>query len=80
MVVVVRAVLTGMLVVIVGTIPRNLLFAPNLRYHNSVSWAVPLTAVYLWYFWRYLEGAGPPEATAELRRTSPRAHRISGRL
>jgi membrane protease YdiL (CAAX protease family) len=73
-------VLIGMLVVIAGTIPRNLLFAANLRYFASVPWAVPLTAVYLWFFWRYLNGAGPPEETAEERRASLRANRVAGRV
>jgi membrane protease YdiL (CAAX protease family) len=75
---IVQAVFIGMLIVIVGTIPRNLIFAANLRYYASVPWAVPLTAVYLWFFWRYLNGAGPPESTAEERRTSLRANRVSG--
>jgi len=78
--VIVQAVLIGMLVVIVGTIPRNLLFAANLRYYASVPWAVPLTALYLWCFWRYLNGAGPPDSTAELRRTGLRANRVSSRM
>jgi hypothetical protein len=78
--VIVQAVLLGMLVVIAGTIPRNLLFAANLRYYASVPWAVPLTAVYLWFFWRYLNGGGPPESTAEERRASLRANRVSGRV
>jgi membrane protease YdiL (CAAX protease family) len=69
-----------MLVVIVGTIPRNLIFAANLRYFASVPWAVPVTAVYLWLFWRYLAGAGPPESTAEARRTMLRANRVAGRV
>jgi membrane protease YdiL (CAAX protease family) len=76
--VIVKAVLIGMLVVIAGTIPRNLIFAANLRYCPSMPWAVPLTATYLWFFWRYLKGAGPPESTAEERRTSLRANRVSG--
>ena len=75
--VIVQAVLIGMFVVIAGTIPRNLVFAANLRYYASVPWAVPVTAVYLWVFWRYLKGAGPPESTAEQRRTSLRANRVS---
>ncbi len=76
----VQAVFIGMLVVLVGTIPRNLLFAANLRYYASVPWAVPLTAVYLWFFWRYLNGAGPPASTAGERRTSLRANRVAGRV
>lgn len=76
--VIVQAVLIGLLVVIAGTIPRKLIFAANLRYYTSVPWAVPLTAGYLWFFWRYLNGAGPPQSTAEERRTILRANRVSG--
>jgi membrane protein implicated in regulation of membrane protease activity len=75
--IIVQAVLIGMLVVIAGTIPRNLIFAANLRYYATVPWAVPLTAVYLWLFWRYLNGDGPPTSSAEERRMSLRANRVS---
>ena len=78
--VIVQAVMIGMVVVVAGTIPRNLIFAANLRYYAAVPWAVPVTALYLWFFWRYLQGAGPPESTAEERRASLRANRVSGRL
>ena len=78
--VIVQAVLIGMLVVITGTMPRNLIFAANLRYYASVPWAVPLTALYLWFFWQYLNGAGPPESTAAERRASLRATRVSGQV
>lgn len=78
--VIVRAVLIGMLIVIAGTIPRNLLFLANLRYFASVPWAVPLTAFYLWFFWRYLNGAWAPESTVEERRASLRANRLAGRV
>src|ERR1700753_2785607 len=68
-----------MLVMLAGTLPRNVLFAATLRYFASVPWAVPLTAIYLWFFWRYLQGFGPAEWTAEERRTSLRANRVPGR-
>lgn len=80
MAIVVRAVLIGILVAMAGTIPRNLLFAVNLRYHAEVPWAIPLVAAYLWLFWRYLQGAGPPASTATLRREGLRAHRVAGRV
>jgi membrane protease YdiL (CAAX protease family) len=76
---IVQAVISGMLVLLVGTIPRNLLFAANLRFVTSVPWAVPVTAVYLWFFWRYLQGFGPPASTADVRCESLRANRLSGR-
>ncbi len=78
--VIVRAVVIGMVIVMVGTIPRNLFYVANLHFLTSVPWAVPVTGVYLWFFWRYLRGDGPPMETAEERRASLRANRISGRL
>jgi membrane protease YdiL (CAAX protease family) len=78
--VIARAVLIGMLVMIAGTIPRNLLFAANLRYYAALPWAVPLTTLYLSFFWRYLSGTGRPESTADERRASLRANRVSGRV
>ena len=74
----VEAVLLGMLVMIAGTIPRNLIFAANLRFYQGVPWAVPVTAVYLVCFWRYLQGAGPPPSTAEHRRNGLRATGVPG--
>jgi membrane protease YdiL (CAAX protease family) len=75
-----RAVLIGLLVMLAGTIPRNIAFAANLRYHAGVPWAVPLIAVYLWFFWQYLNGAGPPAGTAAERRASLRATRLPVRV
>jgi membrane protease YdiL (CAAX protease family) len=67
-----------MLVMLAGTIPRNIIFAANLRFFPGMPWAVPVTAIYLWFFWRYLRGAGPPKSTAKIRRASLRANRVSG--
>ena len=69
-----------MLVMLAGTIPRNVLFAANLRYGAGVPWAVPVTAIYLWCFWRYLGGAGPPDSTRATRRHSLRANRVAGHV
>jgi membrane protease YdiL (CAAX protease family) len=76
----IRAVVAGMLVMLAGTLPRNFLFAANLRYLGSVPWAVPVVVTYLWFFWRYLQGAGPPSSTAEVRRTSLRANPLPARV
>src|SRR4029077_4481411 len=73
-------VLIGMLVVLAGTIPRNLLFAANLRYGTSVPWAVPITGAYFWFFWRYLRGDGEPASTSVERRASLRANRVPARV
>jgi membrane protease YdiL (CAAX protease family) len=73
------ALVLGMVIVFAGTIPRNFFFAANLQYFTNVPWAVPVTAIYLWVFWRYLRGSGPPVSTAEIRRTCLRANAIPPR-
>jgi membrane protease YdiL (CAAX protease family) len=74
---VIEAVIVGIVVMLAGTLPRNALFAANLRLFPSVPWAVPLIAVYLWFFWRYLDGNGPPPSTAEERHASLRARPLT---
>lgn len=75
---IVPVILIGMGVMLAGTIPRNVLFAANLRYYNQIPWAVPLTVLYLWCFWQYLRGQGPPASTAAARRAGLRANRVCG--
>jgi membrane protease YdiL (CAAX protease family) len=76
----VQAVLLGMVVAAAGTIPRNVIFAANLRIAPSVPWAVPATAAWLWLWWRYIGGHGAPSSTAAERRTMLRANRITPRV
>lgn len=75
---IVEAVAIGMLVMLAGTLPRNVLFAANLQVLPRVPWAVPAMAVYLWFFWRYLAGIGGPADTQAYRRAGLRANRVSG--
>jgi membrane protease YdiL (CAAX protease family) len=79
-VLIVSAVLTGMFVMLIGTVPRNILFAMNLRHYPSIPWSVPVVALYLWIFWRYLRGSGPPKSTYEHRRAGLRAYHVSARV
>ncbi len=72
------AILIGMAITMVGTMPRNILFFANMQYFNSVPWAVPVLALYMWFFWRHLQGNGPPAETSTLRRTLMRANPLSG--
>jgi membrane protease YdiL (CAAX protease family) len=74
------AIFIGMVIVLAGTMPRNVLFVANLRFAPHVPWAVPVTALYIWAFWRYLDGAGPPDSTALERHTSLNANRVSARV
>jgi membrane protease YdiL (CAAX protease family) len=74
----VQAVVVGTGVVLAGTMPRNLVFLANLRFHPELPWAVPVVGIYLWLFWRYLGGSGPPASTADVRRESLRAAPLRG--
>lgn len=77
---IVRAVVIGVLVLLAGTLPRNALFQINLQHLPSIPWSAPLAALYLWVFWRYVRGYGPPQSTADERRTSARANRLPPRV
>ncbi len=74
-----RAVVIGMLIMLVGTMPRNIAFALNLRFWNVVPWAVPLIAAWMWMFWNYLGGKLFANATSDARRENLRARSLSTR-
>lgn len=78
--VILRAVLTGAVVALAGTVPWTILVNANARYWSFVPWAVPPTAVYLWFFWRYARGEGWPQSTREVRARSLRANQLSGEV
>ena len=76
--VVVRAVLGGLILSAVGTIPWAILVSANFKHWSAVPWAVPPAALYLWAFWRFARGVGWPKATTETRRTLCRANSLPG--
>lgn len=78
--VLVRAVLTGGALAVVGTTPWAILVALNSRHWPAVPWAVPPTALYLWLFWRYVRGEGWPGSTSEARRVNGRANPLPGEV
>jgi membrane protease YdiL (CAAX protease family) len=75
--VVVRAVLTGLTLSLVGTGPLAVLLMLNLRLAPSLPWSVLVMSVYLWLYWRYLGGWGWPRTSSETRRLRRRAPPLS---
>ena len=75
---IIRAVLAGLAVGALGTLPWAGLSALNLKTSPGVPWAVPVMAVYLWLFWLYFGGAGWPGSTAAARREGRRFRRLRG--
>ncbi len=78
--VLIRAVITGLLVAAAGTTPWALLVWANTKYWPQVPWAVPPTALYLWFFWKYVRGEGWPRSTSEARRAGCRANNLTGEV
>jgi membrane protease YdiL (CAAX protease family) len=79
--VLVRAVVVGLAVGLVGTVPWTSLIAANTQYLPSVPWAAPVMAVILVAWWFYFaKGRGAPEVTAHARRLSGRANRVPNHL
>ncbi len=76
----VMPVLTGTLILIVATLPRNLLFLANLRFLPALPWASVLVAIYLGVVWRHLSGWGPPADSSNFRRESLRANPLPARV
>lgn len=78
--VVIRAVLTGLLVVAAGTAPWAFLAWLNLEYLPSIPWSVPVTALYLWFYWRFISGQSRPGSTATMRKNHCRANSLTGEV
>ena len=83
--VLVRAILTGLLVLFIGAgVWFGLLFGSR-KLTTSIPWAsAPIFLVvgglFLWGFWRYLGGAGRPRSTADARRQNLRARKLPGAI
>jgi membrane protease YdiL (CAAX protease family) len=69
----IRAVLTGIAVTSMGTLPWAFLASLNLKYFPDLPWAAVITAGYLWFYWKYLRGWGWPQATSAARHRNCRA-------
>ncbi|MBN8502767.1 MAG: CPBP family intramembrane metalloprotease [Sphingomonadales bacterium] len=74
------AIALGMVLALIGHIPKNIIFLANLRHWPEVPWLILPTGIYLWAYWRYLGGSWGPRSTAEFRRRSMRAQPLPPRL
>ncbi|HSP07759.1 MAG TPA: type II CAAX endopeptidase family protein [Acidobacteriota bacterium] len=77
--VVVRAVIVGELLVTIGGLPELLLFV-NLKFLPAIPWSLATSALWLWLFWRYVNGWGWPRSTSQQRRRDVRANKLSWRV
>lgn len=70
----------GVLVLLVGNVPFNLLRAFNLEVGTAIPWAIVPAALYLWAYWRFLGGRWGAAHSAASRRQNLRANKLSGRV
>lgn len=75
--VVVRAVLVGLSVSLIGALGTGIPMQLNLKVFPSLPWSLPLAAAWLWLFWRYLDGRGWPRSSSVRRHGLLRARRLS---
>jgi len=75
----VRATLVAMAILVVGQLPPGLFLLLALHTTPHLPWFLPATLAWLWLFWRWLGGRGPPVRTAAARRTNLRAAALDPR-
>lgn len=73
----IRGPILGILVLLAGVQPIVVLVSANLEVANSIPWSVIPGVLYLWIFWSYLKGMGPPRSTSDKRRELLRANALS---
>lgn len=73
---IIRAVITGSLVFLVGTVVWSLVLGINLKVAPSIPWGAVVMMLFIWGYWRYLGGKGWPRSTAESRRVRLRVHEV----
>ncbi len=72
--VIIRAIIVGMLVQILGIMPIFLLLQKNVEIWNQLPWAFPVGILYLWFFVNYIRGKGWPKSTILSRKESFRVN------
>lgn len=76
----VRAPIVGFAIQTVGVVPFLFLTQVNLEHGRHIPWAALFEAVLLWLLWRYLQGAGWPASTSEVRQRWLRAGAVERHL
>jgi len=78
--VIIKAITSGILPAVVGTVTWVLLVEANLNLFPDVPWSLIPAAIFLWILWRYLRGEWWPKSTSEIRKKNLRANPLSGEV
>lgn len=74
-----KGIIVGQFLLIIGQLPLALLFV-NLKLSPSIPWFLPITAFWLWAFWKYLGGNWWPASTSQVRRENLRGRTLTPKL
>jgi len=74
-----KGIICGQSLLIIGQLPLALLFI-NLRLTPSIPWFLPITAFWLWAFWKYLTGNSWPASTSHIRSGYLRGQTLTPKL
>ena len=78
--VILAAVGIGVLVLLAGNMPFNVLRALNLEVGTVAPWAIVPAGLYLWAYWRFIGGRWGAAGSAASRRQNLRANELSPRV
>jgi len=78
--VIVRGIIVGMIVQILGVMPIFWLLMANVQRSNEVPWAFFVGLIYLWVFWSYIKGKGWPNSTSKVRSKYVRFNTMDAKL
>ena len=71
--------MAGLLILIVGQLPTGLILL-NLQLAPNIPLFLPVVVIWLWLLWKYLDGWGRPNSTAQVRKDNLRAHKLSAKV
>lgn len=75
-----RAAVLAFVILSIGQLPPGVFLLVGLKVTPNVPWWLAATALWLWLFWRYLDGRWWPRTTADSRRAALRGHGLPPRV
>lgn len=77
MLTIVKSILLGLTMVILGTGPWAVMVGLNVKYLPGIPWAALVMPFYLWLYWKFATGKTWPASNADARRSMCRANEVS---
>ena len=67
---IIRAILIGILIQVIGIIPLIFLISKNIEIQPNIPWALIVGLMYIWIFWRFVSGNKGPFSSSPSRKKS----------